>query len=66
MFVSRKKLKALADELVSLKKENSRLEKDNKRLSDSNLDLWYDCQLMKIEKLKKEGKKTGEYFYGDK
>lgn len=64
MFVSKKKLKALADEVVDLKRDNRRLMKDNERLSDSNLDIWYENQLLKIEKQKKEGRRFGEYFYG--
>ena len=38
MFVSRKKLKALVDENIALKKQNLELMDDNERLSGSNLD----------------------------
>ena len=63
MFVSKKKLKALVDENVALKKENGRLMAENNRLSDSNLDLWYENKLLIVKLLKKEGQKFGEYFY---
>ena len=63
MFVSRRKLRAIVDENVALKKQNRELMDDNERLSDSNLDLWWDCRKLNIKLAKIQGKKYGEYFY---
>ena len=63
MFVSRKKLKALVDENIALKKQNNQLMADNERLSDSNLDWWWECRKLNIKLVKIQGKKYGEYFY---
>lgn len=63
MFVSRKKLKALVDESVAVKKENARLRKEIQRLSDSNLDLWWDNKMLRLENSKKNPQKLAEYFY---
>lgn len=63
MFVSRKKLKALVDENMALKKQNRELMADNERLSDSNLDLWWECRKLSFKLIKKQGQKFGEYFY---
>lgn len=63
MFVSKKKLRAIVDENVALKKENRNLMAANERLSDSNLDLWYENKLLIVKLIKKEGQKFGEYFY---
>lgn len=64
MFVSRRKLRAIVDESVTLKKENRNLKAANERLSDSNFDLWWDNQKLNVKLTKKEGKSFGEYFYG--
>ena len=63
MFVSRKKLKALVDENIALKKQNRELMADNERLSDSNLDLWWDNKMLKLSMCRKQKQKCGEYFY---
>lgn len=63
MFVSRRKLKVLVDENVELKKENRKLMADNERLSDSNLDLWWECQKLSFKLTKKQDQKIAEYFY---
>lgn len=63
MFVSRKKLKALVDESVTVKKENARLRKEIQRLSDSNLDLWWDNKMLRLSLCSKQRQKCGEYFY---
>jgi hypothetical protein len=63
MFVSRKKLKALVDENVALKKQNRELMADNERLSDSNLDLWWDNKMLRLSLCRKKMQKCGEYFY---
>lgn len=63
MFVSRKKLKALVDENMALKKENRRLMAENNRLSDSNLDLWWDNKMLRLSMCRKQRQKCGEYFY---
>ena len=63
MFISRKKLKALVDENVALKKQNRELMADNERLSDSNLDLWWECRKLSFKLTKKQGQKIAEYFY---
>ena len=64
MFVSRKKLRAIVDENVALKKNVRHLKDENTRLSDSNLDLWYDNKLLNAKLMKKEGQEYGRYFYG--
>ena len=63
MFVSRKKLKALVDESVTVKKENARLRREIQRLSDSNLDLWWDNKMLRLSLCSKQRQKCGEYFY---
>lgn len=63
MFVSRKKLKALVDENIALKKQNLELMDDNERLSDSNFDLWWDCKKLNARLTRKAGQRAGEYFY---
>ena len=63
MFVSRKKLKALVDENIALKKQNRELMDDNERLSDSNFDLWWDCKKLNAKLTYKAGQRVGEYFY---
>ena len=63
MFISRKKLKALVNENIALKKQNRELMADNERLSDSNLDLWWDCKKLNARLTHKAGKRAGEYFY---
>ena len=63
MFVSRKKLKALVDENMALKKQNRELMEDNERLSDSNFDLWWEKILLATKAQRKQGQKYGEYFY---
>ena len=63
MFVSKKKLKALVDENMALKKENRRLMAENNRLSDSNLDLHWENKMLKLSMCKKQKQKCGEYFY---
>lgn len=63
MFVSRKKLKALVDENVALKKQNRELMADNERLSDSNLDLWWDGVLLSLKLMQPKSKQFGAYFY---
>ena len=63
MFVSKRKLKALVDENIALKKQNRELMADNERLSDSNLDLWWECKKLNMKLMRKQGQKTGEYFY---
>lgn len=63
MFVSRRKLKALVDENMELKKENRQLMADNERLSDSNLDLWWENKMLRLSMCRKQRQKFGEYFY---
>ena len=63
MFVSKRKLKALVDENVALKKQNRELMADNKRLSDSNLDLWWDSVLLSLKLMQPKNKQYGAYFY---
>lgn len=63
MFVSKRKLKALVDENMTLKKQNLELMADNERISDSNLDLWWECRKLSFKLIKKQGQKIGEYFY---
>lgn len=63
MFVSKKKLKALVDENMALKKENRNFKATNERLSDSNLDLWYENMLLNVKLQRKESKVPGAYFY---
>lgn len=63
MFVSRRKLKALVDENVELKKENRQLMADNERLSDSNLDSWWENKMLRLSMCRKQRQKFGEYFY---
>ena len=63
MFVSRKKLKALVDENMTLKKENRRLMAENNKLSDSNLDLHWENKMLRLSMCRKQRKKCGEYFY---
>lgn len=63
MFVSRKKLKALVDENMALKKQNRELMADNERLSDSNLDLWWDNKMLNFRATHKPQRETGYYFY---
>ena len=63
MFVSKKKLKALVDENMALKKENRELMADNERLSDSNLDLHWENKMLRLSMCKKQRQKCGEYFY---
>lgn len=63
MFVSRRKLKALVDENVALKKQNHELMADNERMSDSNLDLWWENKMLRMSMCRKQRQKFGEYFY---
>ena len=63
MFVSRKKLKALVDESVTVKRENAKLRREIQRLSDSNLDLWWDNKMLRLSLCSKQRQKCGEYFY---
>ena len=64
MFVSRKKLRAIVDENVALKKNVRHLKDENTRLSDSNLDLWYDNKLLNAKLMKKGINSVSEVFYG--
>ena len=63
MFVSRKKLKALVDESVTVKRENAKLRREIQRLSDSNLDLWWDNKMLRLSLCSKQRQNCGEYFY---
>ncbi|MBQ7296444.1 MAG: hypothetical protein IJW86_09685 [Clostridia bacterium] len=66
MFVSKKKLKALVDENIVLKKQNRELIAKNKRLFDSDFDLRWENKMLRMALCKKKGQKCGEYFYGVK
>lgn len=63
MFVSKKKLKALVDENMALKKQNRKLIVNNKKLFDSNFDLRWDNKMLKLSMCRKQRQKCGEYFY---
>lgn len=64
MFVSKKKLKALVDENVALKKQNRELIVNNKKLFDSNFDLRWENKMLRLSLCRKQRQKYGEYFYG--
>ena len=64
MFVSKKKLKALVDENMALRKENRRLMAENNRLSNSNFDLHWENKMLSLSMCRKQRQKYGEYFYG--
>ena len=64
MFVSKKKLKALVDENMALKKQNRKLIVNNKKLFDSNFDLRWENKMLRLSMCKKQRQKYGEYFYG--
>lgn len=66
MFVSKKKLKDLVDESVTVKRENAKLRREIQRLSDSNLDLWWDNKMLRFRaSIKRESAQepVGRYFY---
>ena len=63
MFVSRRKLKALVDENVALKKQNRELMVNNKKLFDSNFDLRWENKMFRLSMCRKQRQKFGEYFY---
>lgn len=63
MFVSRKKLKALVDENIAVRRENAKLREEMQRLSDSNFDLRWDNKMLHLELEKREQKELGGYFY---
>ena len=71
MFVSRRKLKALVDENVALKKQNRELIVNNEKLfasltftMDSNFDLRWENKMLRLSMCRKQRQKYGEYFYG--
>lgn len=64
MFVSKKKLKALVDENMALKKQNRELIVNNKKLFDSNFDLRWENKMLRLSMCRKQRQKYGEYFYG--
>ena len=63
MFVSRKKLKALVDENVTLKKENRHLMAKKDKLSDNNFDLRWENKMLRLSLCRKQRQTCGEYFY---
>ncbi len=63
MFVSKKKLKALVDENMALKKQNRKLIVNNKKLFDSNFDLRWENKMLRLSMCRKQRQKCGEYFY---
>jgi hypothetical protein len=63
MFVSRRKLKALVDENVALKKQNRELIVNNKKLFDNNFDLRWENKMLRLSMCRKQRQKFGEYFY---